>query len=187
MLATRLGFLFRGSNLPYILSYIFQDIIYVNIIEITFKWLFKLHDISLNNRTLIKALQQKVGWVIDFVNFHHAWQSKQLYVEGLQSRAGDGIYYKVLHCNKDNLGNWMEHHMIQQVELDGKLLLVQDGTQVSVLGGMEQDDKEQGPGDKEQGQGDKVLVLDDRLGDCLPSKQLLNKEQKQWRLLQESW
>ena len=69
--------------------------------------------------------------------------------------------------------------MIQQVELDGKLLLVQDGTQVSVLGGMEQDDKE-------QGQGDKVLVLDDRLGDCLPSKQLLNKEQKQWRLLQES-
>ena len=76
--------------------------------------------------------------------------------------------------------------MIQQVELDGKLLLVQDGTQVSVLGGMEQDDKEQGPGDKEQGQGDKVLVLDDRLGDCLPSKQLLNKEQKQWRLLQES-
>ena len=76
--------------------------------------------------------------------------------------------------------------MIQQVELDGKLLLVQDGTQVSVLGGKEQDDKEQGPGDKEQGQGDKVLVLDDRLGDCLPSKQLLNKEQKQWRLLQES-
>ena len=69
--------------------------------------------------------------------------------------------------------------MIQQVELDGKLLWVPGGTQVSVLGGMEQDDKE-------QGQGDKVLVLDDRLGDCLPSKQLLNKEQKQWRLLQES-
>ena len=129
---------------------------------------------------LIKVLQQKVGWVIGFVNFPHAWQLKQLYVEGLQSRAGDGIYYKVLHCNKDNLGNWMEHHMIQQVELDGKLLWVPGGTQVSVLGGMEQDDKE-------QGQGDKVLVLDDRLGDCLPSKQLLNKEQKQWRLLQESW
>ena len=69
--------------------------------------------------------------------------------------------------------------MIQQVELDGKLLWVPGGTQVLVLGGMEQDDKE-------QGQGDKVLVLDDRLGDCLPSKQLLNKEQKQWRLLQES-
>ena len=69
--------------------------------------------------------------------------------------------------------------MIQQVELDGKLLWVPGGTQVLVLGGMEQ-------GDKEQGQGDKVLVLDDRLGDCLPSKQLLNKEQKQWRLLQES-
>ena len=76
--------------------------------------------------------------------------------------------------------------MILQVELDGKLLWVPGGTQVSVLGGMEQDDKEQGQGDKEQGQGDKVLVLDDRLGDCLPSKQLLNKEQKQWRLLQES-
>ena len=76
--------------------------------------------------------------------------------------------------------------MIQQVELDGKLLWVPGGIQVSVLGGMEQDDKEQGQGDKEQGQGDKVLVLDDRLGDCLPSKQLLNKEQKQWRLLQES-
>ena len=69
--------------------------------------------------------------------------------------------------------------MPQQVELDGKLLWVPGGTQVLVLGGMEQDDKE-------QGQGDKVLVLDDRLGDCLPSKQLLNKEQKQWRLLQES-
>ena len=76
--------------------------------------------------------------------------------------------------------------MILQVELDGKLLWVPGGIQVSVLGGMEQDDKEQGQGDKEQGQGDKVLVLDDRLGDCLPSKQLLNKEQKQWRLLQES-
>lgn len=76
--------------------------------------------------------------------------------------------------------------MLQQVELDGKLLWVLGGIQVSVLGGMEQDDKEQGQGDKEQGQGDKVLVLDDRLGDCLPSKQLLNKEQKQWRLLQES-
>ena len=76
--------------------------------------------------------------------------------------------------------------MPQQVELDGKLLWVPGGIQVSVLGGMEQDDKEQGQGDKEQGQGDKVLVLDDRLGDCLPSKQLLNKEQKQWRLLQES-
>ena len=69
--------------------------------------------------------------------------------------------------------------MPQQVELDGKLLWVPGGIQVSVLGGMEQDDKE-------QGQGDKVLVLDDRLGDCLPSKQLLNKEQKQWRLLQKS-
>ena len=76
--------------------------------------------------------------------------------------------------------------MPQQVELDGKLLWVPGGIQVSVLGGMEQDDKEQGQDDKEQGQGDKVLVLDDRLGDCLPSKQLLNKEQKQWRLLQES-
>ena len=76
--------------------------------------------------------------------------------------------------------------MPQQVELDGKLLWVPGGIQVSVLGGMEQDDKEQGQGDKEQGQGDKVLVLDDRLGDCLPSKQLSNKEQKQWRLLQES-
>ena len=76
--------------------------------------------------------------------------------------------------------------MILQVELDGKLLWVLGGTQVLVLGGMEQDDKEQGQDDKEQGQGDKVLVLDDRLGDCLPSKQLLNKEQKQWRLLQES-
>lgn len=76
--------------------------------------------------------------------------------------------------------------MPQQVELDGKLLWVPGGIQVSVLGGMEQDDKEQGQGDKEQGQGDKVLVLDDRLGDCLPSKQLLNKEQKQGRLLQES-
>ena len=83
--------------------------------------------------------------------------------------------------------------MPQQVELDGKLLWVPGGIQVSVLGGMEQDDKEQGQddkeqgqGDKEQGQGDKVLVLDDRLGDCLPSMQLLNKEQKQWRLLQES-
>ena len=76
--------------------------------------------------------------------------------------------------------------MPQQVELDGKLLWVPGGIQVSVLGGMEQDDKEQGQGDKEQGQGDKVLVLDDRLGDCLPSKQLLNKEQKQWRLLQIS-
>ena len=76
--------------------------------------------------------------------------------------------------------------MPQQVELDGKLLWVPGGIQVSVLGGMEQDDKEQGQGDKEQGQGDKVLVLDDRLGDCLPSKQLLNKEQKQWRLLQKS-
>ena len=76
--------------------------------------------------------------------------------------------------------------MIQQVELDGKLLWVLGGTQVLVLGGMEQGDKEQVQGDKEQGQGDKVLVLDDRLGDCLPSKQLLNKEQKQWRLLQES-
>ena len=76
--------------------------------------------------------------------------------------------------------------MPQQEELDGKLLWVPGGIQVSVLGGMEQDDKEQGQGDKEQGQGDKVLVLDDRLGDCLPSKQLLNKEQKQWRLLQES-
>ena len=65
--------------------------------------------------------------------------------------------------------------MPQQVELDGKLLWVPGGIQVSVLGGMEQDDKEQGQGDKEQGQGDKVLVLDDRLGDCLPSKQLLNK------------
>ena len=80
----------------------------------------------------------------------------------------------------------MEYHMPQQVELDGKLLWVPGGIQVSVLGGMEQDDKEQGQGDKEQGQGDKVLVLDDRLGDCLPSKQLLNKEQKQWRLLQIS-
>ena len=69
--------------------------------------------------------------------------------------------------------------MPQQVELDGKLLWVPGGIQVSVLGGMEQDDKE-------QGQGDKVLVLDDRLVDCLPSKQLLNKEQKQWRLLQKS-
>ena len=76
--------------------------------------------------------------------------------------------------------------MPQQEELDGKLLWVPGGIQVSVLGGMEQDDKEQGQDDKEQGQGDKVLVLDDRLGDCLPSKQLLNKEQKQWRLLQES-
>ena len=76
--------------------------------------------------------------------------------------------------------------MPQQVELDGKLLWVPGGIQVSVLGGMEQDDKEQGQDDKEQGQGDKVLVLDDRLGDCLPSKQLLNKEQKQWRLLQKS-
>ena len=76
--------------------------------------------------------------------------------------------------------------MPQQVELDGKLLWVPGGIQVLVLGGMEQDDKEQGQDDKEQGQGDKVLVLDDRLGDCLPSKQLLNKEQKQWRLLQES-
>ena len=76
--------------------------------------------------------------------------------------------------------------MPQQVELDGKLLWVPGGIQALVLGGMEQDDKEQGQGDKEQGQGDKVLVLDDRLGDCLPSKQLVNKEQKQWRLLQKS-
>ena len=49
--------------------------------------------------------------------------------------------------------------MIQQVELDGKLLWVPGGTQVLVLGGMEQGDKEQEQGDKEQGQGDKVLSL----------------------------
>ena len=76
--------------------------------------------------------------------------------------------------------------MILQVELDGKRLWVLGGTQVLVLGGMEQGDREQVQGDKEQGQGDKVLVLDGRLGDCLSSKQLLNKEQTQWHLLQKS-
>ena len=45
--------------------------------------------------------------------------------------------------------------MPQQVELDGKLLWVPGGIQVSVLGGMEQDNKEQGQGDKEQELGGK--------------------------------
>ena len=67
--------------------------------------------------------------------------------------------------------------MIQQVELDGKLLWVPGGTQVSVLGGMEQDDKEQGPGDKEQELGDRGQ--EERRGSDQPGSLPPEQEQKQ--------